>query len=457
MTPGVLTVVFRIDPARESAASRYLESKGESADPSIPARFLDRFEALGTVHFGRWVLLPSSRPGDRDQSPVDPDPTFEAQIAMETNFDGPLAPHLEGLAAFFGDVLRFAPVGSFEDTLEGRVAFLRAHRVETNTPYRAHPNLPVGVIRSDVVLSREIRAFVDGLRRAGQLPSEPAELHARVVAFAKGRSDLDTGPHPRRLPAQRTVVALAVLVVALLVAGLAFAASRWLSLPPAYLVSLSLVVVALGLASIAYAFFAFVAWIERGEVAASGRARAAVIEAPEEIEDFGEDFQVQNALTHLSIVKRDRPRRIVLRVVLFGVGLLARVFFVHGKLATIDSIHCARWIRIDEGNRLLFFSNYDGSWESYLGEFVDKLSFWLTAVWSNTQDFPTTVGTFAGRGAKDEEWFKRWTRQRQLKTQVWYAAYPNLSVQNVLANARLREGLNRNLVDQELRDWLRLT
>jgi hypothetical protein len=146
----------------------------------------------------------------------------------------------------------------------------------------------------------------------------------------------------------------------------------------------------------------------------------------------------------------------VLRVVLFGVGLLARTLYVHGKLATIDSIHCARWILIDGGRRLLFFSNYDGSWESYLGEFVDKLSFWLTAVWSNTRRFPTTVGTFSGRGAKDEEWFKRWTRQRQLPTQVWYAAYPNLSVQNVIANAKLREGLNKKLVDQELRDWLRL-
>jgi hypothetical protein len=174
------------------------------------------------------------------------------------------------------------------------------------------------------------------------------------------------------------------------------------------------------------------------------------------LREFDEDFQVQNALTHLSLVKDDVRRRVVLRIVLFGVGLLAHTLYVHGKLATIDTIHCARWIRIDGGKRLLFFSNYDGSWESYLGEFVDKLSFWLTAVWSNTARFPTTVKAFSGGGAKDEEWFKRWTRRRQLPTQVWYAAYPNLSVQNVIANAQLREGLHAKLVDQELRDWLRL-
>jgi hypothetical protein len=376
---------------------------------------------------------------------------------METNFDGPLEAQLQGLAVAFEKLLDFvAPQGSYAGTVEGRVAFLRACRVTSNTPYRGHPNLPVSVIRSDAVLSREIRAFVDRERRANRLPTEPAELHASVVAFAKGRADLDTEPHPRGLLPERTLVAVMVGVLALLVAVISFAVARSLAIAPGLVVSLALVVLALVLASLAYGFFAFVAWIERGEVARDTRGRAEVLRDPELLEEFNEDFQVQNALTHLAIVKRSLPRRLVLRVVLFGVGLLARTLYVHGKLATIDSIHCARWILIDGGRRLLFFSNYDGSWESYLGEFVDKLSFWLTAVWSNTRRFPTTVGTFSGRGAKDEEWFKRWTRQRQLPTQVWYAAYPNLSVQNVIANAKLREGLNKKLVDQELRDWLRL-
>jgi hypothetical protein len=142
-------------------------------------------------------------------------------------------------------------------------------------------------------------------------------------------------------------------------------------------------------------------------------------------------------------------------VILFAVRTLAKMLYVHGKLGPIDTIHCARWVRIDKGDRLLFFSNYDGSWESYLGEFVDKLSLWLTAVWSNTHEFPTTTNLFRD-GARDEEWFKRWTRKNQLYTHVWYAAYPNTSVQNVNESAALREGLHKNLTDQELRAWLRL-
>jgi hypothetical protein len=45
------------------------------------------------------------------------------------------------------------------------------------------------------------------------------------------------------------------------------------------------------------------------------------------------------------------------------------------------------------------------------------------------------------KGAKDEERFKSWTRERQVPTQLWYTAYPNRSVQNVLADNLLRRAL----------------
>ena len=60
-----------------------------------------------------------------------------------------------------------------------------------------------------------------------------------------------------------------------------------------------------------------------------------------------------------------------------------------GKLGGIRTIHFARWVALPDG-RLLFFSNYDGSWEAYLGEFVDKASMGLTMIWSNTIWYPQT-------------------------------------------------------------------
>jgi hypothetical protein len=104
--------------------------------------------------------------------------------------------------------------------------------------------------------------------------------------------------------------------------------------------------------------------------------------------------------------------------------------------------------------RLLFFSNYDGSWESYLGDFIDKASLGLSAVWSNTEGFPRTRWLIK-EGSRDEERFKRWTRDHQLPTPIWYSAYPDRSVQNVLDDARFREDALRPLDETGAREWLK--
>ncbi len=105
--------------------------------------------------------------------------------------------------------------------------------------------------------------------------------------------------------------------------------------------------------------------------------------------------------------------------------------------------------------RLLFFSNYDGSWEAYLGDFIGKAAMGLTMIWTHTVWFPkTTLILF--RGASDEGAFKAWTRAFQVPTQVWYSAYPTLSVADVLKNARIRELLGEVLTPQKSSELLAL-
>lgn len=102
----------------------------------------------------------------------------------------------------------------------------------------------------------------------------------------------------------------------------------------------------------------------------------------------------------------------------------------------------------------MFFSNYDGSWESYLGDFIDKAAAGLTAVWSNTLGFPR-ASYLVGQGATDEERFKSWTRAHQVPTQLWYSAYPELTMFNIQHNARLCAGLaTRPATPDAMRAWL---
>jgi hypothetical protein len=169
----------------------------------------------------------------------------------------------------------------------------------------------------------------------------------------------------------------------------------------------------------------------------------------------------QNALTHCAVVKSGWLRYGILKYVFWAIGLRVLLVDRHdGALGGIASIHFARWVELDQERgkarrRLLFLSDYDGSWESYLGEFVDRASTGLTAVWSNTENFPKTAWV-AGEGAKDEQRFKEWTRNRQLATPVWFTAYPDRTLSNVENDLRIAQLLSRTRTPDEDADLLAL-
>jgi hypothetical protein len=143
--------------------------------------------------------------------------------------------------------------------------------------------------------------------------------------------------------------------------------------------------------------------------------------------------------------------------VLWAIDWLARKRFNQGTLSGIPTIHFARWFILDDEDtpRLVFFSNYGGTWEAYLDAFIDDASFGLTGVWSHTAHFPTTRFFFS-HGADDGPEFKRWTRAHQVDTEVWYTAYPLLSVKNINQNSAIRRGLHGSMTRDQAQAWLRL-
>ena len=169
-----------------------------------------------------------------------------------------------------------------------------------------------------------------------------------------------------------------------------------------------------------------------------------------------QDHSVQNQMSSVIFMKQPRWfRLLLLRFVLRALNFSARHIFVDGRLGGINSIHFARWALVDNNRRLLFFSNFDGTWESYLGEFVDKAAKGLTGVWSNCEGFPRT-NLLTGGGAAAEARFKAYTRNSQIPTQVWYSAYPNLTVANINKNSKIRQELPGEMTEAEAQRWLEL-
>lgn len=143
-----------------------------------------------------------------------------------------------------------------------------------------------------------------------------------------------------------------------------------------------------------------------------------------------EDQVVQNQMTVIVHIKPSLWSRCLLRLVLFAASLQVRG--TKGTLSNISTIHFARWAIIDGGTKLLFESNYDGSWERYIDDFVDRASVGLNAIWGNCPEFP--VG-----GARDIEAFKKSIRDNQTASQVFYSAYPQSTVVNILNDLRFAE------------------
>ena len=185
----------------------------------------------------------------------------------------------------------------------------------------------------------------------------------------------------------------------------------------------------------------------------AGKAHVANLLSRENLAGHGR-VVVQNQLTHLVAIKPERFRVVTLKFVLWVINLAAVVEYYKGELGGISSIHFAHWVLTDSNKRLIFYSNFDGSWENYLGDFTDKASEGLTGVWSNTIGFPK-AHNLIGMGARDEQRFKEWARQNQIETQVWYSAYPDLSVLNINNNTRIRSDLFRPLSDKALSKWCR--
>ena len=169
-----------------------------------------------------------------------------------------------------------------------------------------------------------------------------------------------------------------------------------------------------------------------------------------------EDHYVSNSFSAIGTVKPGLFRILTLRFIFWVVANSTRHVYTKGKLARVGTIHFARWVFLDDRRRLFFGSNYDGSLDSYMDDFINKVAFGLNLVFSNGIGYPHTDYLING-GAKDERAFKNYIRRHQLPTDVWYKAYPGLTTFDLARNSRIREGFERNAMeDGEIREWLAL-
>lgn len=461
--------------------------------PPAPARAKERcfieFHKLTTVHFLRWVLLESAT--DAEGRPIG------ATLAFATDYDGPLHAHVDELIGVAGAALE--AVFSFCDPAPAPGG-LKSYLLDAQRPYeafyRGHPGRSVQQIwgasnQSEEELRKVLGKELDTLPHP--VTAEDTVTRVRRSAGQSGWRSASTAGEPQKKPQLNSTL---LWVIAGAIPAFVLFSPMWLvgCVAASIVALILLLILVIGLWGTAL-----------NTLDGSDRTRERELlnrQGPPPDADGSKDPYVsdrsrkrlmivtdlenrrgliQNQMTHVVNIKPGKLRLRTLRFILWAVNLLGSRIFVEGKLGNIPTIHFARWVIIDDNRRLLFFSNYDFSWESYLGDFIDLASDGLTGIWSNTTFFPQTrvpawtvvprairlllpnqsqTGSQSAKrlfeqGARREQEFKKWTRDHQVPTQVWYSAYPLLSVVNVNNNTDVARGLFTTHTGAALGTWLR--
>jgi hypothetical protein len=417
---AALTVVAEVRPEAVDGLRDLLATMGDGV---ANGQVLD-LGRLHDVHFARLVLVEESTDLKGERLP--------ASLLYLSDFDVSKDEHLADLVDQGGDAIDrlFGHCVGYPQTpatREQRLAFLRSHTVKEQARYVNTIGRTATQIRREAELRDRIEAHLDG--HADELRGlEPDEIRQEVRRLVDTDGSLEWARRPAeglslgfRLRELAHAIAMGLLVLLLL---------------PFLLIGLPVYLVLLRRR-------------ERRDPAPHLKPTTELVQDLAALEDH----VVQNPFTAIGLIKPGSFRRLTALVVLAGINVAARHAFNRGNLAGVKTIHFARWVFLDGGRRVMFASNYDGSLENYMDDFIDKIAWGLNIVFSNGYGYPRARFLILD-GARDELAFKDYLRLHQAPTRVWHSAYDRLTTANIANNERIRAGLQGNASPREAERWL---
>ena len=379
------------------------------------------FKKLNTVHYARWVILDRESFRDEPAIPVSP------RLIFSSNYDGNEDHHLDDFVTVlekYVDQVYECCEGYPEPAArskESRKRYLKQWRTDTSAFYIGAPGRSLQQIEQENKLRNHIWSFVTKNNWNGK---SAREIHHAI------RNEVDSKPEFTWSKEKIKVPGI-----------------KWLPL-----IGYGLLIIAVSpfmILWILYIFF-FHELRDKYKPTTLSQIPDSLVSKLEK----DEDFFPQNQFTQVVVMKPGIVRQLNFRIWMLRTKVLASYMFVKGKLLNIPTIHFARWVLFDNKKHVLFFSNFDGSWQQYLGDFIDQSGWGLSGIFSNTVNFPTTRFMVTG-GAYDEEHFLAWSRSTQIPTNVWYSAYPHLSIKNIINNTKIRNELRDNLSEKKAQLFLK--
>jgi hypothetical protein len=412
-----LTVVAPVKPDALEDLRATLTEIG--TDP-VHSRLLP-FGRLEATHFARFFLVEPTTDLEGRSVP--------AQLVFMVDWDAPLDERLRDLVAVGHgglDRLFTACEGYGGGGPEAVAAFMRQQSV----PHAAYYVNRVGLGSAQVIGEGRLR--------------DALEDHLDSLASLRNRSLADVRSTLAEWVGKRSGLSWALLPATPPELG-------WRLRELAHLVAVPLI----GLLLLPVLLVALPFWLVALRIHENRDPAPDVLPDPRHVAELeaAEDHGPINPFTAVGFMKPGWFRAATTRIVLFLISYGVRHVFNRANLAGVKTIHFARWTFIDGGKRVIFASYYDGSQESYMDDFIDKVAWGLNAVFSNGVGYPPTRWLLFG-GARNERAFKHLLRVHQVAPLVWYTPYPHLTALNIANNSALRDGLRGELSEPEIAGWL---
>jgi hypothetical protein len=432
MTPQAsFMILAAIDPQREAQLRQLLASMNHAPGRVNPNNAVIPFEQFDTLHFARLLIVDDKTIDDVRVYGLTPS-TYPLYLTFLGDIDGDRDTFLEKLA-------RFAPTGlrSIFSCCEGftsgtdLVMWMRQHSCSSAAEYQNWPGRTVRRAREEAALHEVLEGYIKSNASAFTgLP--PREIHSELRRFiskqtSSGQLMLSVeDPTPPDWSISNSLHKVGV--------------------PLLFLIA-SPILLPIGLIGLIR-----LRGLEKTDPELCPRVDLAYSNDLARLEDH----DVTNQFTAMGSLKPGTVRLWTAILVLLVIDWFARHIFTRGRLGRVRTIHFARWVFLDGKKRVVFLSNYDGSLESYMDDFINKVGFGLNLVFSNGVGYPRTKFLIK-EGCSDERKFKEYLRRHQLPTQVWYYAYPGLTAVDLEKNGLIRQGLESpSLSDQEASEWVAL-
>lgn len=422
-------ILAPVADGQKEALLSLLEAMTEKPGLADPANKLVPFGQFAQLHFARFFLVEANTWQDIEAYGIPPHP-YPLHLAFVGDVDGSRQAFLKDLvthcARGLGEIF-----SQCEGVHQGTdlLSWMETHNVTEAANYVNMRGRTVRQVQEEAALADALRGELGRLNEAGGTV-DVFGVHKSLVEFVDRQKANGT---LRLTPSTRM--------------GLGQRLREWVDLIslPVFLIILSPILV------LSAPFFLLLLRMRE-------RADPEILPRPddERISDLGryEDHDVTNPFSAFGDVKPGLFRRFITTAALYLLNYSARHIYGRGYLTRVQTIHFARWVFVDDKRRVMFCSNYDGALESYMDDFVNKVAWGLNLVFSNGVGYPATRFLIKG-GAEQEAKFKRYLRNRQLTTQVWYKAYRGLTARDLARHGEIRAGLEtRPNGAKALRNWL---